>query len=158
MVARFRRVRGLSRTVRRASGGRPVGDFAYSIELGLLEGRKLAELLMVDEVSIVRRTGEQTTDAEGSVVDVTEVVYAGRAKVQVVESIPTTGDVAGLDLAVTRARVDVPISAGPFEPDDVVTVTAARHDPHLAGVQIRVLAPFNKSMATAQRLPGEVVS
>lgn len=135
-----------------------VSDFAYSIQLGLLEGRKLADSLMVDEVSISRRTGETTTDDEGSVVDVTEVVYAGRARVQVVESVPTGGDVAGLDLAVTRARVDVPISAGPFRPDDLVTVTAARHDPHLAGVRVRILAPFNKSMATAQRLPGEVVS
>ena len=56
-----------------------------------------------------------------------------------------------------ESRFDTPVGSGPFEVGDVVTMTAALMDSQLVGRVFRIVEPFNKSLATAQRVRVEEV-
>jgi hypothetical protein len=111
--------------------------------------RAEAESLMVDTVTVVRQTGALdpvTFEPVGT------QVYAGKAKVQTYEAFEKNADIGGGNATVQRYGVHVPV--GSFAPavNDVVTVTSAVHDPHLAGRQYVVRALLHKGLATAYRL------
>jgi hypothetical protein len=123
----------------------------------LKRGRKVAESLMVDTCVVRRATGEPTTDPVTFEVtpDVT-TVYTGRCKVQSHEAFEQERETVGATAQIARIRVDLPVGSGPFNPGDVVTITAAAHDPLLAGRHFRLTVPGPyKSLATAYRVAAE---
>lgn len=144
------------------------GPIVKRKDVEFFRGQALA--LMVDRCVVRRKTGEQVTDDEGRVVDETVQVYpnpewpvghpwvAGPCQVQTYEAQETAADVAGADITTQRYKLKVPVGAGPFRVDDLVTVTATEYDPLLVGRTQRVTGLFNKSIASAQRLQVEVVS
>lgn len=123
-----------------------------------LRGRAAAESLMVDECA-VSRPGEPFTDPESGVVSPSSVpVYSGACKVQAAGA-QSANPVAGGHLFSTLdSRVDFPVEAGPFQVDDVVTITASLLDPLQVGRVFRVTEVLRKSFATAQRCRVEEVT
>lgn len=119
------------------------------VAAALPEFRAQAESLMVDTVTISRASG--ALDPETFEPVLTEV-YAGKAKVQTYEPFERTADVGGGTATVQRYSVHIPVGAYQPLPDDVVNVTAAVHDPNLAGRQYVVRGPLHKGLATAYRL------
>lgn len=83
-------------------------------------------------------------------------VYAGRCKVQSWEPHETAPDVGGATAVLQRFHVHVPVTAGPFEVGDVITITAAGNQPHLVGNEYRVAGRHEKTWQTAQRLITDV--
>lgn len=129
-------------------------SFVEHARLALLEGRRLAESLMTDAVTVRRVLRVEADDLTGEDVPVyaAEPVYVGRAKVQTYEPHEQTPAVAGHTTVVQRYHVHMPIAAGPFRPGDVVEVTASEHNPHLPGTVYRIAGPHEKAQQTAQRL------
>jgi len=113
---------------------------------------------MVDECTVERLGDGAFTNAANGVVDTfpTEI-YSGKCKMQQTMSQSSTPVSGGHQFTVQDTRWDTPVSAGPFQIDDVVTVTAAVLDPQLVGRQYRVVELFHKSAATAQRTRVEEV-
>lgn len=116
----------------------------------LAELRAEAESLMTDTCTVTRPnpalpanpiTGERPATT----------VYSGKAKSQTYEGHETTRSVAEHLRTEQRYRADFPVGA--FKPavGDIVTWTASQDDPDLVGVKDRIVAPFNKSHATAMR-------
>lgn len=132
--------------------------FATEVTAALLEGRRLAESLMIDTCTVQRVTGH-TPNEDGTVTDVLgEPVYTGRCKVQTYEPYQSNPEAGGATFTVQRYAVHVPV--GSFAPavDQVVVIAAATLDPYLAGRRFRVVALLHKSAATAYRLAVEEVS
>lgn len=120
-------------------------------------GRVEAEALMLDSCT-VHRPGEPVTDpASGVVTPSSSLVYEGKCKIQQTIAVASNPTAGGHKYTVQDTRWDTPVSAGPFQLDDVVTVTAAVLDPFLAGRVFRVAELFHKSAATAQRTRVEEV-
>lgn len=119
--------------------------------------RTQAESLMVDTCTITR-PGDPVTDPDtGDVTPSSTFVYSGPCKVQQTISQASNPTAGSHQFTVLDSRVDLPVSAGPFKVDDVVTITASVLDPQLAGSVFRVVELFHKSMATAQRTRVEQV-
>lgn len=113
---------------------------------------------MLDACTVSTVTGV-TTDEDGNTSPALSApVYAGRCKVQTVEPQERSPEAGGGTFTVQRYRVDVPVGA--FQPavGQVVTITAAALDPHLAGKTFRVVALLHKTAATAYRLGVEATS
>lgn len=128
-----------------------------SAESAVLAGRREAEALMVDECQ-VHRPGDPVTDYfTGQVTTPRTLIYEGRCKVQQTISQAGNASVGGHQFTVQDSRVDFPVSAGPLQVDDVVTLTVSVLDPQLAGRVFRVGELFHKSFATAQRTRVEEV-
>lgn len=113
-----------------------------------------AESLMVDTCTITR-------EGEGWVVDPDTgrevpapptTVYEGKCKVQTYEPHERTPDVGGSTEVIQRYHVHVPVTAGPFEVGDVVTITSGANDPTTSGRTFRVAGLHEKTWQTAQRL------
>lgn len=112
---------------------------------------------MIDACT-VHRPGDPVTDPEtGDVVVNSTLIYGpdspkkGKCKVQQTLS-QAANPVAGEhSFTVQDSRVDFPVDAGPFNVDDVVTMTASVLDPQLVGREFRIAELFHKSAATAQR-------
>ena len=79
-------------------------------------------------------------------------LYQGQCKVQTYEPYERNPELGGATVTVQRYSVHVPV--GSFEPEigQVVTITAAALDPHLAGNKFRVVSLLHKTAATAYRL------
>lgn len=113
-------------------------------------GRRLAEQLMVDEVSVVRPSGA-VDPITGQ--PVTEPVYAGKAKVQNPgQPFGNKFDVGGGTVDTQSIFVHIPVGA--YEPrlGDVFTVTRATANPYLEGSQFVLRDLHHVSMSTAYRL------
>ena len=111
-------------------------------------GRRAAERRMTSTVKVERSTGERdplTGDY------VRRTVYDGKARVMTFEAFEQNAEVAGATVVVQRYYVHVPVSAGKFEPGDVITVTAS-DNPLLVGNTYRVAGTHEKNDQTAQRL------
>jgi hypothetical protein len=122
-----------------------------------LRGRQAAEALMVDACTVTR-PGEPVTDPEtGNVTPGSTFVYSGPCKVQQTISQASNPTAGGHSFTVQDSRVDFPVSAGPLEVSDTVTITASALDPQLVGRVFRVAELFHKSYATAQRTRVEEV-
>jgi len=127
--------------------------------LAEIRGRRAAEALMKDACSVSRPTGATVTDPEtGKVSKVLTPVWAGRCKVQVdtpQSNHPTAGEHR---YTVQASRVDIPVTAPPVIPGDVIEITRAGDAPGLVGTRYAVGELFKKSYQTAQRLPVEEVT
>lgn len=114
----------------------------------VLRGRASAERLMVDTCT-VSRPGAVMDPVTGEA-EATEV-YAGRCKIQTYEGYEQNPEAGGHQFTVQRYRVDFPATAFLPKPGDLVTIATSAADPSLVGKTYRVTAPFNKSLATANR-------
>lgn len=116
-------------------------------------GRAAAAALMVDTCQITR-PGEQVTDRRtGGVYAVPDTLeYTGACKVQSYQPFEQNPEAGAHTYSVQRYQVHVPVGAYVPHVGDVVTITAATLDPHLAGRMYRVVALLHKSLATAYRL------
>jgi hypothetical protein len=120
--------------------------------------RAEAESLMIDTVTVDRQSGEETHFQTGAVTQTYTDVYSGAAKVQATISQSRVAAAGEHQYTVQEYRVDIPVSAGPLQVGDRVTVTASVLDPFLAGRVYRVVELFHKSFATAQRARVEEVT
>lgn len=113
-------------------------------------GRRLAEQLMVDEVTADRPTGA-VDPISGQ--PLTEPVYSGKAKVQNPgQPFGNKFDVGGGTVDTQSIFVHIPVGA--YEPrlGDVFTVTRATANPYLVGSQFVLRDLHHVSMSTAYRL------
>lgn len=134
-----------------------IGD---DLAAALPELRAHAESLMRD-TCVVHRPTDLTDPITGEAESVQvypdpewtdEHPYAsGRCKVQTYEGYERTPEAGGHQFTVQRYRVDFPVRGFLARPGDVVTLLTAEADPALEGKKYRVAAPFNKSLATANR-------
>ncbi|MDF2915988.1 MAG: hypothetical protein K0S70_205 [Microbacterium sp.] len=115
----------------------------------VLRGRKRAEALMIDAVSVSRPTGA-VNPITGQ--PTTSVVYTGKAKVQTYEAFEKQPEVGGGTVTVQRYTVHLPIATYVPRVGDVVTVTAAVLDSNLVGRRYVVQGLLHKSFATSYRL------
>lgn len=138
-------------------GSAVIGDDLAQV---LPELRDHAESLMRDTCTVHRPTdvldpitGEATTvQVYPDPLWPEEHRYAaGPCKVQTYEGYERTPEAGGHQFTVQRYRVDFPATAFLPKPGDVVTIVTAATDPALVGKWYRVAAPFNKSLATANR-------
>lgn len=104
--------------------------------------QRQAESLMTDTCT-VGRPGEPVTDPETGVVTTPSVeVYAGPCKVQTYAPHEQTPEAGSSSPTVQRYSIHLPVTAGPVQVGDFVTVGARR---------FRITAPLGKTWQTAQR-------
>ena len=114
-----------------------------------------AEQEMADECTITRTDPDAPWVPGPDGYDVPPqpaTVYEGRCKVATYEPYEATPDVGGKTVVQQRYSVHVPVSAGPFEVGDVVTITASAQLPATTGRTFRVAGLHEKTWQTAQRL------
>jgi hypothetical protein len=121
----------------------------------LLRGRVAAEALMLDTVTIRRRTGESTDGDTGVTTPVWTVVYSGKGKVQQRSTQGSNRDVGEAERLASSLELHLPITATGPQSDDVATVDTSALDPQLVGKTFTVRGPAHKSFATARRLTVE---
>lgn len=137
----------------------------------LSRGRELARTRMRAVVVVRRQVGTTRDPATGDVVPQFEQVYppagadwVGIAELRVTDREPRTGDAAGRRFAELGPFVALPVdgveavatSAVRF--DDIGEVLTDPDNPGNVGTTFRVTSQHVKSLATARRLPVEVVS
>ena len=130
-------------------------DFALGVQSAVIEGRQLAESLMVDTCTVRYKTGRsainETTNKEAP-------VYATRftsaCRVREVRTVTPDSTVGGRREARDETRVDLPVSAPQVFTDDQVVIDAVgpSSDPRLVGRVFVVNAPMNQTFSTATRL------
>lgn len=88
------------------------------------------------------------------------ILYAGKCRVQVSDSIGTDGEAVGEQLVVSeKVTVSIPASADPVPINSVVTITAVADVSTVAvGATYRVTGSHAGSHKTARRLPCEMVT
>lgn len=92
---------------------------------------------MVDEC-VIRRDGGTTYDPEtGYPTPVTTEVYAGKCRIQQQTASAADRNVGEAAVLLLHLEVQVPMSVVGVQADDVVEVTASRHDPDLLGRRFR---------------------
>ena len=122
-------------------------------------GRENAESLMVDTVKVERKTGVKVVD-ETTFKPTDEIVdvYSGRAKIQAFEGqYEQSREAGGGNYVLSRSYIHFPVSAGPFQQGDRVTVQTSPFDGDRVGEVYQLEASTGKSLATAQRLPVTLV-
>lgn len=125
----------------------------------VLAGRAAAERLMLDAGTALRPTGETAydpaTQTEG---DVYADLFTSPCKIQSRSLAAREEQVAGRTATSVRVELHLPASTEPLTAGDVWEVTT----PHSlsvvpAGRRYRILAPFEKGLATARRYEVEVM-
>lgn len=116
----------------------------------------------MDTTATVDRPGETVTDAAGVVTTPMTRIYPtpaelaagnpGKCKVQQTIAQASNPVAGNHQYTVQSSRVDFPVSAGPFQPNDVVTLTGSANNPHLAGNVYTVTDEFEKEHETSQRI------
>jgi len=79
-------------------------------------------------------------------------VYAGRCKVTSFQPYESDREAGGATVTTQRYFVHVPVTAGPFEIGDLVTITSGANEPTTIGRKFRVAGLHEKTWQTAQRL------
>lgn len=118
----------------------------------LARGRAAAEAGMVDACTVEHPTGEST--GPGGVITATYAApfYSGKCQVQITAETGQTVDVGEAHRIVTRKTVKLPISVLGVREGDRITITAAAHDPDLAGRVYTVRDVEAKTYLTARRV------
>ena len=124
----------------------------------LTAGRALAEALMLDACTVVRRGAPSTNTSTGAVTVSSTSLYSGKCKVQAAGLASQTVEAAGRTATLERPTVHVPVGSFAPRPGDVITITASATDANLVGRVYRVTAASLKSLATAYRIPVEEVT
>ena len=129
-----------------------------SVLAHLTAGRALAEALMLDTCTAVRRGSASTNSTTGAVTVSSTTLYSGKCRVQNAGLAAQTVEAAGRTATVERPTIHVPVGAFAARPGDVITITASETDATLVGRVYRVVGAQVKSLATAYRLPVEEVT
>ena len=124
-----------------------------SAESAILDGRRAAELLMVDEC-VITRPGEVVTDPEtGDVTNESEVVYEGKCKIQSKDAATALPEAGEHTFTVVSRQVHIPANSADVRDGDVVTLTASQLNAFTVGKQYRVEGFTPDTFDTAARLP-----
>ena len=121
-----------------------------SARAAIMQGRRMAESLMVDRWVVYRLDMDDVDPLTGEAVRVT--VYEGKGRLQSYEGYEQTPEVVGHTSTVQRMSLHLPV--GPYRPQvGHVAVCTESLDPNLVGTQYRMTqdAPF-KTHATAYRV------
>jgi hypothetical protein len=129
----------------------------------IAEARSDAEALMIDTCT-VEVLGDPAVDrATGKSTVPRTVVYPdpawpethrwarGPCKVQAAQSQESNPEAGGHSSTEQRYRVDFPVGSFKAKPGMVVTILTAPADPLQEGTTYKLVAPFGKTLATAQR-------
>jgi len=128
-------------------------------------GRVLARARM-RAIVVVRRVGEKVRDPEtGTLQPSFTVIYpTALAEIRFRDNQPRTGDIAGQRFSEQTPFVAFPIDgehsdeAALIRMDDIGEVISDPDNPGNVGITFRIAGIHTKSLATARRLPVEVVS
>ena len=121
-----------------------------SARAAIMQGRRMAERLMVDSWVIYKLDMNDVDPLTGEAVRVT--VYEGKGRLQSYEGYEQTPEVIGHTSTVQRMSLHLPV--GPYRPQvGHVAVCVESLDTNLIGTQYRMTqdAPF-KTFATAYRV------
>lgn len=130
-----------------------------SATAAVARGRAAAVALMVDQCTITTISGQVTDPVTGVVAETRLTVYSGRCRVQQADRSGDRREVGQVEPIVLALQVQVPVAGTEtVRRGDLVTVTAARHDTGLVGVQCRVKDLMHKTHATSRRLMCEQVT
>lgn len=126
-----------------------------SAAAALLDGRRVAEALMVDECIIRRGDGEPVIDENtGAVTDgVGATVYEGKCQVQSRTTVAASPDAGGHSFVEVSRLVKIPANAADVRDDDVVEMTASLLNAFTVGKRYRVEGFTPDTYDTAARLP-----
>ena len=119
----------------------------------LLRGRRAAEALMVDTLTVSRPGDPDPLTGLPALTP----IYTGPGKVQTYEAQEANPEAGGHVFTEQRYRVDIPVGSCSPAVGDVVTVAVATLDPGPPVRTYRVAALLHKTYATAQRLGVEEV-
>lgn len=123
-------------------------------------GRRAAEALMADTVTVSSLTGDTTLDeTTGREVPETVVKFTSKCKVQARGLAARESEVGGRIATEVRYELHLPVDAAPVEVDDLCQITDVGDlsDTQLLGRTFRVVSPVAKSYATARRIDVEEV-
>ena len=121
-----------------------------SARAAIMQGRRMAERLMVDRWRVYRLDMDDVDPLTGEAVRVT--VYEGKAKLTSYEGYEQTPEVVGHTATVQRLSLHLPVTS--YRPQvGHVAVCVDSLDPNLVGTEYRMTqdAPF-KTFATAYRV------
>ena len=121
-----------------------------SARAAIMQGRRMAESLMVDRWRVYKLDMDDVDPLTGEAVRT--VVYEGKAKLTSYEGYEQTPEVIGHTSTVQRMSLHLPV--GPYRPQvGHVAVCVESVDPNLIGTEYRMTqdAPF-KTFATAYRV------
>ena len=130
-----------------------IRGFGDEIVGSLEELRKHAESLMRDRCK-VERIVSYLEDDFGRLTPVFAKVYEGRAKSQTYEAHETEVRTGHFTATKQRYAIHFPAVIQGFKPEvgDKVTWLSSEQNPSLIGRHERIAAPFEKSVATSQRV------
>jgi hypothetical protein len=123
----------------------------------LLRGRRAAEDLMVDAVTITRTASVSTNSETGAVTRTPTTVYTGKCKVAINSKTARPDNVAEDQLFLFRVQVQLPTTAVGVQIDDQALITASVNDVELAGRTFAIREIAHGSFITARRLMAEEV-
>ena len=126
----------------------------HDIAAVLPELQAAAESMMVDTCTITREGAGWVKDpvTGRDVPAPPTTVYEGRCKVASYQPYEATPEVGGMTEVLQRYAVHVPVTAGPFEVGDLITITAGANQPTTRDRTFRVAGLHEKTWQTAQRL------
>jgi hypothetical protein len=123
-----------------------------SVASALARGQAAALALMQDACTIRRRGEPMVDDFSGETAQSWASLYAGPCRVQQGIAQADEQD-AGEDYQLRlRLVVQLPVSVTALEVEDEITITAAAHDPDLAGRVFLVRDLMHKTHPTARRV------
>lgn len=116
----------------------------------LAAGRRAAERLMLDRISITRSTGQTFDDATGTYVDNTPtIIYAGRARILTANPQPT--EVGERTRPKVNTQVTIPAgTATVIDQRDIVTVVESVNS-SFVGSSFNILGESTGTTATSRR-------
>lgn len=121
----------------------------------LARGRAAAEVGMVDTCTIKRPTGKATDPDTGDVVTVYTTLYSGqKCRVQTRGQWGERRDVGQDSVVMQTIEIQLPITVVDLQVGDVLTITAATHDPLLVGRELQLKDLNSETHATARRVMG----
>lgn len=107
---------------------------------------------MVDACVIRRRTGAVTDPDTGASAPTYTTLYTGPCRVQSALAQAARADPGEDFVLLLRLELHVPMSVVGLQVGDEATITAAAHDPDLAGRVFRIRDLAHKTHSTARRV------
>lgn len=117
----------------------------------LARAQAAARALMVDTVTVKRKTSESTNPDTGDNTPTYTTIYTGPCKVQQRNAIARPANVGEAEVFISRLELHLPVAVTGVASDDLVTITASAHDADLVGRQFRVRELAHKSFESARR-------
>lgn len=123
----------------------------------LPRGQRLAESMMTTTARVNRPGSVEAGEKGEDVIVDGALVYEGRCRVKASSRVvPIDRESADATVVLDQESIHFPVTAGPFEVGDVVTITGSAHQPHLVDNTYRVTGLHEMELQTAQRVPVEV--